>query len=148
MLSSRPQSSDLWRIRPKEVSWKKWFGSQLLENSVLEVLLYKTYPVLEEKVGKCVDFGRYIDCYVVFEMFRGERLRIRHRSLVCADVLTQKWMWKKHTERCSVKSLVTVVLWTNLDSFVWAVLYFLRLDHLLDHFCNVIIIRRPPQISW
>ena len=34
---------------------------------------------MEEKVGKCVDFQKYFDFYVVFEMFRGERMR--HRSL-------------------------------------------------------------------
>ena len=42
------------------------------------MLLCKAYPVSEEKVGKCVDFERYFDFYVVFEMFRGER--IRHTS--------------------------------------------------------------------
>ena len=43
------------------------------------VLLCKVYPILEEKAGKCVDFQKYFDFYVVFEMFRGERMR--HRSL-------------------------------------------------------------------
>ena len=53
-------------------------------NNFVVVLLCKTYPVLEEKVGKYVDFERYFDFYVVFEMLRGER--IRHRSLVCTFV--------------------------------------------------------------
>ena len=44
------------------------------------MLLCEAYPVLEEKVGKCVDFERRFDFYAVFKMFRGERLR--HRSLV------------------------------------------------------------------
>ena len=52
--------------------------------SLLQVLLCKVYPdpVLEEKVGKCVNFKRYFDIFIVFEIFRGER--IRHRSLICA----------------------------------------------------------------
>ena len=36
------------------------------------VLLYKAYLILEEKVEKCVDFWRYFDYFVVFEMFRGK----------------------------------------------------------------------------
>ena len=64
------------------------------------VLLCKAFPVLEEKIGKCADFKRYFDFYVVFEISRGER--IRHRSLVCAtDLSVRAYVMNESSTFCS-----------------------------------------------
>ena len=50
------------------------------------VLLCKAFPVLEEKIGKCADFKRYFDFYVVFEIFRGVIDPDKTRSYIISQV--------------------------------------------------------------
>ena len=85
------------RFREKKMIWlsiARTFHILKVENNFVIVLLCKAYPFLDEKVGKCVDFVRYFDFFVVFEMFRGER--IRHGSLVCVMFEKEVRTLRKH----------------------------------------------------